>query len=42
LANNFVNKFKGNKVELGKVASWLGDSYRRDELISIFVDSIRM
>jgi hypothetical protein len=21
LANNFVNKFKGNKVELGKVAS---------------------
>lgn len=41
LADEFVEKFKENKPELGKIVSWIGDVYRRDELVSILGDSIK-
>lgn len=40
LGNDFVEKFKNNKRELGKAVSWIGDIYRRDELASILEGSI--
>lgn len=40
LADSFVEEFKENKPELGKSVSWIGDVYRRDELVSILGDSI--
>lgn len=33
--DGFISRFGKNKFELGKIVSWLGDSYDRDELISI-------
>lgn len=40
LANQFINDFRDNKVELGKIVSWLGDVIGPDELISIIGTSI--
>ena len=41
LANKFVDEFKDDRVELGKIVSWLGDVYKRDELAAILGDSVK-
>jgi hypothetical protein len=40
LAEKFIHEFKDDKVELGKIVSWLGDVLSPDELIAIIGDSI--
>lgn len=35
IANRFVAKFSNNKEELGKIVTWLRDTYSRDEIIAI-------
>lgn len=35
MAKSFIDKCKHNKVELGKMVSWLGDVMTQEELVSI-------
>ena len=39
-ADKFVEKFCNDKAELGKIVSWLGHIYSRDELIAILKDYV--
>ena len=40
LAKEFIEEFKDNKAELGKVVTWLGDTISPEELVSIIGNSI--
>lgn len=40
IADKFIEKYSDNRVELGKIVSWLGDTYSKDELLSILGDVV--